>query len=126
MQMTVVVDIRAAVMVVEEVNQVKVPSLARESQAKAVALEVLVNVVMRIVRLACTTVVHLAVVLINLVLVKNSVKKVRVRVVLAQDRVKIALQVVNLGVNLVKSSQNRAKLSVKLGDIPWQDWQVLI
>jgi hypothetical protein len=126
MQMTVVVDIRAAVMVVEEVNLVKVANLAKVNQVKAVGLEVLGNVVMRIVRLACTTVVHLAVVLINLVLVKNSVKKVRVRVVLAQDRVKIALQVVNLGVNLVKSSQNRAKLSVKLGDIPWQDWQVLI
>jgi hypothetical protein len=49
------------------------------------------------------------VVLINLVLVKNTVKKVQVRAVLAQDRVKIALQVANLGVNLVKSSQNRAK-----------------
>jgi beta-lactam-binding protein with PASTA domain len=81
---------------------------------------------MRTVRLACTTVVHLAVVLINLVLVKNSVKKVRVRVVLDQDKAKIVLQVANLGVNLVKSSQNRAKLSVKLGDIPWQGWQVLI
>ena len=126
MQMTVVVDIRAAVMVVEEVNQVKVANLAKENQVKAVVQEVLGSVAMRTVRLACTTVVHLAVVLINLVLVKNSVKKVRVRVVLAQDRVKIALQVVNLGVNLVKSSQNRAKLSVKLGDIPWQDWQVLI
>jgi hypothetical protein len=65
---------------------------------------------MRIVRLACTTVVHLAVVLINLVLVKNSVKKVQVRAVLAQARVKIALQVANLGVNLVKNSQNPVKL----------------
>jgi hypothetical protein len=126
MQMIAVADIRAVVMAVEEVNLVKVANLAKVNQVKAVGLEVLGNVVMRIVRLACTTVVHLAVVLINLVLVKNSVKKVRVRVVLAQDRVKIALQVVNLGVNLVKSSQNRAKLSVKLGDIPWQDWQVLI
>ena len=113
-------------MVVEEVNRVKVVNLAKESQVKAVAQEVLGNVVMRIVKLACTTVVHLAVALINLVLVKNLVKKVQVRAVLAPVRGKIALQVVNLGVNLVKSSQNRAKLSVKLGDIPWQDWQVLI
>ena len=110
MQMIVVADIRAAVMVVEEVNRVKVANLAKENQVKAVALEVLDSVVMRIVRLACTTVVHLAVVLINLVLVKNSVKKVQVRAVLAQARVKIALQVANLGVNLVKNSQNPVKL----------------
>jgi hypothetical protein len=113
-------------MVVAEVNRVREVSLAKENQVKAVAQVVLGSVVTRIVKLVCTTVVHLAVVLINPVQVKNSVKKARVRVVLAQDRVKIALQVVNLGVNLVKSSQNRAKLSVKLGDIPWQDWQVLI
>jgi anti-anti-sigma regulatory factor len=49
-------------------------------------------------------------VLINLVLVKNTAKKAQVRVVLAQVRPKIALQVVNLGVNLVKNSQNPAKL----------------
>jgi hypothetical protein len=55
-------------------------------------------------------VVHLAVVLINLVLVKNLVKKVLVRAVLALDRGKIALQVVNLGVNLAKNSQNPVKL----------------
>jgi hypothetical protein len=110
MQMIVVADIRAAVMVVEEVNQVKVASLAKESQVKAVAQEVLGNVAMRTVKLACTTVVHLAVALINLALVKNSVKKVQVRVVLAQARVKIALQVANLGVNLVKNSQNPVKL----------------
>jgi hypothetical protein len=125
MQMIVVADIRVA-MVVAEVNRVREVSLAKENQVKAVAQVVLGSVVTRIVKLVCTTVVHLAVVLINPVQVKNSVKKARVRVVLAQDRVKIALQVVNLGVNLVKSSQNRAKLSVKLGDIPWQDWPVLI
>ena len=125
MQMIVAADTRAA-MVVEEVNQVRVVSLAKENQVKAVAQEVLGSVVPRIVKLACTTVVHLAVALINLVMVKNSVKKVQVSAVLAPVRVKIALQVVNLGVNLVKSSQNRAKLSVKLGDIPWQGWQVLI
>jgi hypothetical protein len=125
MQMIVAADIRVA-MVVAEVNRVREVSLAKENQVKAVAQVVLGSVVTRIVKLVCTTVVHLAVVLINPVQVKNSVKKARVRVVLAQDRVKIALQVVNLGVNLVKSSQNRAKLSVKLGDIPWQDWQVLI
>ena len=125
MQMIVAADIRAA-MVVAEVNRVREVSLAKENQVKAVAQVVLGSVVTRIVKLVCTTVVHLVVVLINPVQVKNSVKKARVRVVLAQDRVKIALQVVNLGVNLVKSSQNRAKLSVKLGDIPWQDWQVLI
>jgi hypothetical protein len=125
MKMIVAADIRV-VMVVEEVNRVREVSLAKENQVKAVAPVVLGSVVTRIVKLVCTTVVHLAVVLINPVQVKNSVKKARVRVVLAQDRVKIALQVVNLGVNLVKSSQNRAKLSVKLGDIPWQDWQVLI
>jgi hypothetical protein len=125
MQMIVVADIRVA-MVVAEVNRVREVSLAKENQVKADAQVVLGNVVTRIVKLVCTTVVHLAVVLINPVQVKNSVKKARVRVVLAQDRVKIALQVVNLGVNLVKSSQNRAKLSVKLGDIPWQDWPVLI
>ena len=125
MQMIVAADTRAA-MVVEEVNQVRVVSLVKENQVKAVAQEVLDSVVTRTVKLACTMVVHLAVALINLVLVKNSVKKVQVRAVLAPVMVKIALQVVNLGVNLVKSSQNRAKLSVKLGDIPWQDWQVLI
>jgi uncharacterized membrane protein YwzB len=81
---------------------------------------------MRIVKLACTTVVHLAVALINLVLVKNSEKKVQVRAVLALVRVKIALQVANLGVNLVKNSQNPVKLQEKLGDIPWQGRQVLI
>ena len=110
MQMIVVADIRAAVMVVEEVNQVKVASLVKESLAKAVALEVLGNVAMRIVKQGCTTVVHLAVALINLVLVKNTVKKVQVRAVLAQVRVKIALQVANQGVNLVKNSPNPVKL----------------
>jgi hypothetical protein len=109
MQMIAVADIRVAVTAVEEVNRVKVANLAKENQVKAVVQEVLDSVAMRTAKLACTTVVHLAVVLINLVLVKNTVKKVQVRAVLAQDRVKIALQVANLGVNLVKSSQNRAK-----------------
>ncbi len=110
MQMIAVVDIRAAVMVVEEVNRVTVVSLAKENQVKEVAQAVLGNVVTRIVRRGCTMVVHLAVALINLVLVKNLVKKVLVRVVLALDRGKIALQVVNLGVNLAKNSQNPVKL----------------
>ena len=124
--MIVVADIRAVTMAAEEVNRVKVASLAKENQVKAAVREVLDSAAMKTVKLVCTTVVHLAVVLINLVLVKNSVKKVRVRVVLDQAKAKIVLQVANLGVNLVKSSQNRAKLSVKLGDIPWQGWQVLI
>jgi hypothetical protein len=109
MQMIVVADIKAAVMLVAEVNLVKVASLAKESQVKAVAREVLGNVAMRTVKLACTTAVHSAVALINPVLVKNSVKKVQVRVVLARVRVKIALQVVNLGVNLVRNSPNPVK-----------------
>ncbi len=109
MQMIVVADTKAAVTVVEEVNLVKVASLAKESLVKGGAQEVLGNVAMRTVKPACTTVVHLAVALINLVLVKNSVKKVQVRVVLARVRVKIALQVANLGVNLVKNSPNPVK-----------------
>jgi hypothetical protein len=47
---------------------------------------------------------------INLVQVKNTLKKVLVRVVLVQDRVKIAPLEVNLGVNLVRNSQNPVKL----------------
>jgi multidrug transporter EmrE-like cation transporter len=109
MQMIVVADTKAAVTVVEEVNLVKVASLAKESLVKAVAQEVLGNVAMRTVKPVCTTAVHLAVALISLVLVKNSVKKVQVRVVLARVRVKIALQVANLGVNLVKNSPNPVK-----------------
>jgi TatD DNase family protein len=57
-----------------------------------------------------TLVVHLVAELINLVLVKNTAKKDPVRAVLAQVRPKIALQVANLGVNLVKNSQNPVKL----------------
>jgi hypothetical protein len=111
MQMIAVADIRAVTaMAVEEVSRVKVVNLVKESQAKEVVQEVLGNAVMRTAKLACTMVVHLAVGRTNLVRVKNSVKKVRVRVVRAQVRVKIALQVANLGVNLVKNSQNPAKL----------------
>jgi hypothetical protein len=110
MQMIVVVDIKAAAMVVEGVSRVLEASLAKENQGKRVALVVLGSGVMRTVKLACTTVVHLVVVPINLVQVKNTLKKVLVRVVLVQDRVKIALQEVNLGVNLVRNSQNPVKL----------------
>jgi hypothetical protein len=110
MQMIVAEDIKAVAMVAVEVNRVKVASLAKENQVKLVVQVVLDSVAMRIVKLACTMVVHLAVVLINLVPVKNLAKKGLVRVVLAQDRVKIALQEANLGVNLVKNSQNPVKL----------------
>jgi hypothetical protein len=110
MRMIVVADIRAAAMVAEEVNRVKAVGLAKENQVKALAQEVLDSGAMRTVRLACTMAVHLVTVLINLVLVKNTAKKAQVRVVLAQVRPKIALQVVNLGVNLVKNSQNPVKL----------------
>jgi hypothetical protein len=108
--MIVVADIRAVVMVVEEVNRVKVVDLAKENQVKVVVREVLDSVAMRIVRLASTMAVHLVAELINLVLVKNTAKKAQVRAVLAQVRSKIALRVANLGVNLVKNSQNPAKL----------------
>jgi hypothetical protein len=108
--MIVVADIRAVVMVVEEVNRLKVVDLAKENQVKAVVREVLDSVAMRIVRLASTMAVHLVAELINLVLVKNTAKKAQVRAVLAQVRSKIALRVANLGVNLVKNSQNPAKL----------------
>ena len=108
--MIVVEGIRAAVMVVEEVNRVKVVGPVKENQVKALAQEVLVSDAMKTVKLACTMAVHLVTALINLVLVKNTAKKAQVRVVLAQDRVKIALQVANLGVNLVKNSQNPVKL----------------
>jgi energy-converting hydrogenase Eha subunit C len=108
--MIVVLDTRAAVMVVEEVNRVKVVGLAKENLVRALAQEVLVSVAMRTVKLECTTVVHLVAELINHVLVKNTVKKALVRAVPAQVRPKIALQVANLGVNLVKNSQNLVKL----------------
>jgi hypothetical protein len=104
--MIVAADIRAAVMVLEEVNRVKVVGLAKENPVKALAQEVLDNVAMRIVKLECTMVVHLVAELINLVQVKNTAKKALVRAVLAQVRPKIAPQVANLGVNLVKNSQN--------------------
>ncbi len=105
-----VADIRAVVIVVEEVNRVKVVGLAKENQVKALAQGVLDSVAMRIVKLECTMVVHLVAELINLVLVKNMGKKAQARAVLAQVRSKIALQVANLGVNLVKNSQNPVKL----------------
>ncbi len=95
--------------VVAEENLVKVVNLVMENLVREVAQEVLGNVAMRTVKPVCTTVVHLAVALINLVLVKNLVKKVLVRAVLALDRVKIGLQEANLGVNLVKNSQNPVK-----------------
>jgi hypothetical protein len=110
MQMIVVEDTRAPVMVAEGVNRIREASLVKENQVKPHALVVLGNVATRIVRLVCTMAVHLAVALINLVQVKNSVKKVPVRAALAQDRAKIVLQELNLGVNLVKNSQNPVKL----------------
>jgi hypothetical protein len=97
-------------MAVEEVNQVKVVGPVKENLVRALAQEVLVSVAMRTVKLECTTVVHLVTEPINLVLVKSTEKKAPVRVLLARDRLKIALQVANLGLNLLKNSQNTVKL----------------
>jgi hypothetical protein len=75
---------------------------------------------MRIVRLACTTAVHLVPVLINQDLVKNLAKKDLVKVLIARARVKIEDLVVNQGLNLVKNSQKASQNMGILGDFPWQ------
>jgi hypothetical protein len=106
--MIVVADIKVITAVAEE-SLVMVVNLVMENLVREVAQEVLGSAVTKTVRLACTMAVHLVVVQTSLAQVKNSVKKGLVRVVLALDRVKIGLQEANLGVNLVKNSQNPVK-----------------
>jgi hypothetical protein len=78
---------------------------AEVNLVKQVGQVVLVIAVMKIVRLACTTVVHLVLVLINQDLGKSSVKRGQVKVLIVQVRAKIEGLVVNQGLNLVKNSQ---------------------
>jgi hypothetical protein len=82
--------------------------------------EVLVSDVTKIARLACTMVVRLVREQISQELVKNLVKKDRVRVLIAQAKVKIEGLVVNRGLNLVKNSQKASQNRGVLGDFPWQ------
>ena len=93
---------------------------AEENRGRRADQVGLVIDVMRTVRLACTTVVHLVPVQINQDLVKSLAKKDPVKVLIAQAKVKIGDPVAKPGLNLVKNSLKASQNRGILGDFPWQ------